>query len=147
MGTQITHSQPFIGKSTLAKVLLRVIEYDDGELLINGSDLRRLDPTDYHTRVTTVLQGFSKFESSLRENVGVGYIPEMRSGDAVQKAVDLAGASNILYSLPNGIKTMLDTSSGQSSPVREEFFPRGCPGHQRHGLSGGEVRFRHRCQT
>lgn len=51
----------------------------------------------------------------------------------------------MLFSLPNGVKTILDSMSGQSSTpsspnFREEFGHIGCPRHQQYGLSGGEVR-------
>ncbi|KAI0092628.1 P-loop containing nucleoside triphosphate hydrolase protein [Irpex rosettiformis] len=137
------------GKSTLAKILLRLVDYHAGRILINDLDLCHHDPTDFHTHVTAVLQGFSKFDSSFKENVGVGYVPEAGSDDAVEKAVELAGAEHILYSLPNGVETMLDSgvagqssssSSAPSSPnLRGEFGPiQGCLRHQRYGLSGGE---------
>ncbi|KAI0693588.1 P-loop containing nucleoside triphosphate hydrolase protein [Cytidiella melzeri] len=135
------------GKSTLAKILLRLIEYHGGKILVNDRDLRAHDPADFHARVAAVLQGFSKFDSSLKENVGVGYLPEARSEDAVEKAVNLAGAEHILCSLPNGVNTILDSAVGQPSsssfPLKlglnsEYGHVAGCPRHQRHGLSGGE---------
>ncbi|KAI0747433.1 P-loop containing nucleoside triphosphate hydrolase protein [Irpex lacteus] len=131
------------GKSTLAKILLRLTDYHSGQILINDKELRQYTPVDFHTHVTAVLQGFSKFDSSLKENVGVGYLPEARSDGAVEKAVELAGAEHMLFSLPNGVKTILDSMSGQSSTpsspnFREEFGHIGCPRHQQYGLSGGE---------
>jgi ABC-type multidrug transport system fused ATPase/permease subunit len=39
---------------------------------MNGVDIRRLDIVDYHRRVTAVFQGFSKFNSTVKENVGIG---------------------------------------------------------------------------
>ncbi len=134
----------YAGKSTLAKILLRLADYHSGQILINDRDLRQYNPIDFHTHVTAVLQGFSKFDSSLKENVGVGYLPEARSDGAVEKAVELAGAEHMLHSLPNGVKTILDSMSGQSSApsspnFREEFGHIGCPKHQQYGLSGGEV--------
>ncbi|KAI0347328.1 P-loop containing nucleoside triphosphate hydrolase protein [Trametopsis cervina] len=127
------------GKSTLAKILLRLIEYHGGTILVNGLDLRAHDPVTFHTHAAAVLQGFSRFDTSLKENVGVGYLPDVHSDDAVEKAVGRAGAEHILYTLPNGMKTILDTASGgQSSGLGEEFGHQGCPRHRRHGLSGGE---------
>ena len=128
------------GKSTLAKILLRLSEFENGELLINNNDIRRYDPVDYHKHAAAVLQGFSKFEATLRENVGVGYIPDIRSNVAIEKAVKLAGATPILKALPDGAKTILDTSMASSwPPLSDEFLPYDCPKHRRHGLSGGEV--------
>ena len=125
----------------MAKILLRLSEFDNGEVLINGHDIRRYDPVDYHKHAAAVLQGFSKFEASLKENVGIGYVPEIRSSVAIERAVKLAGATPILKSLPDGAKTILDTSAANSWPsLGEEFMSYDCPKHRRHGLSGGEVR-------
>lgn len=61
----------FLGKSTLAKMLLRMLDFDQGALLINNEDIRRLDPPEYHRKLAVVLQDFSKYHNStLQENIG-----------------------------------------------------------------------------
>lgn len=127
---------PRPGKSTLAKVLLRILDFDAGDLLVNGVDIRRLAPADYHRHVSAVFQDFSKFNASLRENVGLGYVPKLHSLPAVSRAVHLGGADTLLDTLPHGLKTKLDCS---------DALPPAYPGtpvsaRQHHGLSGGEVR-------
>lgn len=131
-----------IGKSTLAKVLLRIIDFDHGDLLVNGVDIRRLSPIEYHRHVTTVFQGFSKFNSTIRENVGLGYVQKLQSQAAISRAVNLGGADAIVDSLPSGLKTKLDPSGFDSMPYASHS---GAPSYgttsrQHHGLSGGEVR-------
>lgn len=126
----------YTGKSTLAKVLLRMVEFD-GDLLINGIDIRRYHPPDYHKHLTAVFQGFSKFNSTLRENVGLGNINKLGDRDAILEAVHLAEADLLVESLPSGLQTILD------SPGFESFTYPGSPrSPSRHGLSGGEVRIR-----
>ena len=112
---------------------------------MNGQDIRRLDPSDYHKRVTAVFQGFSKFDASIRENVGVGYYPEMRSFKTIGRALSLAGADHIVSSLPHGLKTRLDPSGPTPlQHVPPAYTSSGCAGRVRpHGLSGGEVRRSH----
>ena len=128
------------GKSTLANIILRITGYDSGELLVNGRDIRRYNPEEYHEHVTAVFQGFSRFEGSVKQNVGVGYEPDMRSPTSIDKAVALAGATRIVRSLPNGLKTALDASGCNpvARPLNDSFS---CgPERRQHGLSGGEVR-------
>jgi len=98
---------------------------------VNGTDIRRYNPVDYHHHVTAVFQGFSKFDSTVQENVGVGYIDQVKSSVAIQNAIQLAGAKPIIDSLPHGLRTKLDTA-GFDSP-----FP-DTPSYIHHGLSGGE---------
>lgn len=121
------------GKSTLAKVLLRILDFDHGELLINGVDIRRLSPSDYHRRVSAVFQDFSKFNASVRDNVGLGYVQKLHSLPAVSRAIHLGGAESFVDALPNGLKTRLDSSGSDT-------LPPGTSSRQHHGLSGGQVR-------
>ncbi|KAI0638269.1 P-loop containing nucleoside triphosphate hydrolase protein [Trametes polyzona] len=123
------------GKTTLAKVLLRILDFDEGgELRVNGADVRTLRPQEYHARATAVLQGFSKFSTSVKGNVGVGYVPDMHDAGAVGAALDLAGAGDLVRSLPEGVKTTLD--GDVSYHVGCEGF--GASSRKPHGLSGGE---------
>ena len=64
----------FQGKSTLGKVLLRIVGFNSGELLVNDVDVCRYDPTDLHRASSTVFQGFSKYNGSVTDNVGIGYV-------------------------------------------------------------------------
>ncbi|KAF8845637.1 P-loop containing nucleoside triphosphate hydrolase protein [Paxillus ammoniavirescens] len=124
-------------KSTLAKVLLRILDFDQGDLLVNGVDIRRLSPTEYHRHVTTVFQGFSKFNSTVRENVGLGYVQKLQSQAAVSRAIGLGGADTFVDTLPNGLKTKLDASGFDSMPSTS-YLGCGMSSRQQHGLSGGE---------
>ncbi|KAG8218348.1 P-loop containing nucleoside triphosphate hydrolase protein [Butyriboletus roseoflavus] len=121
------------GKSTLAKVLLRILDFDHGELLVNGVDIRRLSPADYHRRITAVFQDFSKFNATVRDNVGLGYVHKLHSHAAVSHAVHLGGADSFVDTLPNGFKTRLD-----SSPACPGTLPSDTSSRQHQGLSGGQ---------
>ncbi|KAG1715966.1 hypothetical protein ID866_1190 [Astraeus odoratus] len=129
------------GKSTLAKVLLRIIDFDQGDLAVNCVDIRHLSPAEYHRHVTTVFQGFSKYNSTLRENVGLGYVQKLQSQSAVSRAIHLGGADSFVDSLPNGLKTKLDASGFDGMPYTtySGTASHGLSSRQHHGLSGGEV--------
>ncbi|KZT12787.1 P-loop containing nucleoside triphosphate hydrolase protein [Laetiporus sulphureus 93-53] len=127
------------GKSTLAKVLLRIVDFDSGQLLVNRVDIRKYDPDDYHTHCTAVFQDFSKFNASAQENIAVGFIDEKRNRAAIESAIRLGCATQIVYSLPQGLKTKLDVISDEAN----SFMARdSCVNNSRsfpqHGLSGGE---------
>jgi ABC-type multidrug transport system fused ATPase/permease subunit len=129
------------GKSTLARILLRIVDFEKGSLFVNGVDVRRYRPEEYHRHLSAVFQGFSKFNSTVKENVGLGNVDKIRYQPAIQKALHLAEADTLIESLPEGIKTMLE------APGFESISYPGCMGFdygngpQKHGLSGGEVRF------
>lgn len=128
------------GKSTLAKILLRVLDFDNGELLINDVDIRKYRPEEYHPHVTAVFQDFSKFNASVQENIGVGYIHELRNSATIASAMRLADATDIVRSLPQGLKTKLDVA-GHSTGIAavKETYSSNSRGYSHHGLSGGEV--------
>jgi len=133
-----SHRSISTGKSTLAKLMLRIVDYDRGSLLVNGVDIRRYNPTEYHSHLSAVFQGFSKFSTTVKENVGLGNVEKIGYKPAIETAVHLAEADTLVKSLPNGLKTMLET------PGYESLSYPGMMAHedttQRHGLSGGEVR-------
>jgi ABC-type glutathione transport system ATPase component len=130
-----------VGKSTLAKILLRILEFDDGELFVNDVDIRRLNPLDYHRRLTAVFQGFSRFNATVKENIGVGQVEKLGSRTAITDSIRLAGAENIVDSLPHGLRTKLNGSGGFESMACSSLESlSGIPtAHPHHGLSGGEV--------
>ena len=126
------------GKSTLAKILLRIVDYDRGTLLVNGTDIRRYNPAEYHSHLSAVFQGFSKFSTTVKENVGLGNVEKISYKPAIEAAVHLAEAETLVKSLPLGLKTMLETPGYESLSYPGMM---GCEDPtQRHGLSGGEVR-------
>lgn len=124
------------GKSTLAKILLRIVDYDRGTLYANGIDIRRYNPAEYHSHLSAVFQGFSQFSTTVKENVGMGNVGKISYKPAIETAVRLAEADTLVKSLPDGLKTLLET------PGYESLSYPGMMGYedttQRHGLSGGE---------
>ncbi|TFK29234.1 P-loop containing nucleoside triphosphate hydrolase protein [Coprinopsis marcescibilis] len=125
------------GKSTLARILLRIVDFEKGSLHVNGVDVRCYSPAEYHSHLSAVFQGFSKFNSTVKENVGLGNVDKIRYKPAIETAIHLAEADTLVESLPNGLKTQLE------SPGFESVSYPGSMGSydmspQRHGLSGGE---------
>lgn len=71
----------------------------------------------------------------MKENVGLGNVDKMGYRPAIDAAVHLAEAGNLVASLPDGLKTQLESPGFESIS-----YPGYICGHaQRHGLSGGEV--------
>ncbi|KAF9534973.1 P-loop containing nucleoside triphosphate hydrolase protein [Crepidotus variabilis] len=124
------------GKSTLAKLLLRIVDYDRGSLLVNGVDIRRYNPAEYHSHLSAVFQGFSKFSTTVKENVGLGNVDKITYKPAIETAVHLAEADTLVKSLPTGLKTMLETPGYESLSYPGMMMQEDTT--QRHGLSGGE---------
>ena len=95
------------GKSTLLRLLLRFYDVDAGRVVLDGTDVRRLDLRDLRAAVAPVSQDVYLFDGTVRDNVRYG-----RPGAAdeeVLAALREAGAQSMLDQLPGG----LDTAVGE----------------------------------
>ncbi len=95
------------GKTTLIKLLMRFYDPTEGAVLLNGTDIREYDLTEYRNHMGVVFQDFKIFSASIGENVMNGAYDESRDKETVRKALDAAGFTEKLETLPNGIETTL----------------------------------------
>jgi ATP-binding cassette subfamily B protein len=79
------------GKTTIAKLLCRLYDPQEGAIEVDGVDLRDLDPDAWRARVTAVFQDFIRFELPLRDNVA----PGGASDAAVEAALAAAGGAGL----------------------------------------------------
>jgi ATP-binding cassette subfamily B protein len=93
------------GKTTLARLLGRFYDFEHGEILIDGVDVRRLRSHDVRRRLGVVLQDFHIFTGSVRDNIRLGN-PEV-DDDKVEAAARLVHADRFIRALPRGYETDL----------------------------------------
>ncbi|MEE6273272.1 ABC transporter ATP-binding protein [Georgenia sp. MJ206] len=91
------------GKTTLAKLLARLMDPTAGRVLLDGVDLRELPLATLRSRVVMVPQEGFLFDGTIAENMAYGRVP--RSADDVSRAVDALGLDDWLAGLPDGIGT------------------------------------------
>jgi ATP-binding cassette, subfamily B, bacterial len=95
------------GKSSIAKLISRFYEFQDGEILIDGRDIRRLDLQQYRRQIGLVPQEPFLFSGTVRQNIAHGR-PEAGAEEIQAAAMSLSQGS-WLKSLPQG----LDTHAGE----------------------------------
>lgn len=95
------------GKSTLVKLLCRLHDPTEGSVSIDGHDLRDFRVADVRAACSVVLQDFSRFPLTVRENVGVGDLTKLDDDDALKAAAAQAGALGLIDRLPAGLETPL----------------------------------------
>ena len=95
------------GKTTLVKLLCRFYEPDEGEILVDGTDLRRIPVEAWRQRTSAAFQDFARFELLARETVGVGDLPHIEDPPAVEAALVRAAAEDVPRALPRGLETQL----------------------------------------
>ncbi|MBB5867590.1 ATP-binding cassette subfamily B protein [Allocatelliglobosispora scoriae] len=100
------------GKTTLVKLLGRLYEASSGRILVDGTDLRRLDLTAWRQRMSAGFQDFARFELTARTAVGIGDLPRVADDRAVQTALARA-RSGVVTALPSGLDTRLGRSHAE----------------------------------
>ena len=100
------------GKTTLVKLLARMYEPTSGAIDVDGTPLARMRAEEWRARLAGAFQDFFRFEFLARQAVGLGEVARIDDEAAVMKALDRAGAADVLARLPSG----LDTQLGQTWP-------------------------------
>jgi ATP-binding cassette subfamily B protein len=95
------------GKTTLMTLLLRGFDPHGGRILVDGKDLRELDPVEYLRQVGTVAQGLGIFSASVRDNIAFGV--EGATQEQIEEAARMAGAHEFIVEL----KDRYDTQVGE----------------------------------
>src|SRR5580658_8195398 len=62
------------GKTTIVKLITRLYDPTEGEILLDGVDLREYDLADLHAEIGVIFQDFMRYEMTARENIEVGRI-------------------------------------------------------------------------
>lgn len=110
------------GKTTLIKLIMRLYDPTDGEILYNGINIKEFDTLEYRKMIGTVFQDFKIFATTVAENVMNGRYTEETDRETVLNALEAADFGEKLSQLSQGIHTNLT----------REFNDKGT------NLSGGE---------
>ena len=95
------------GKTTLIKLLSRLYDPTEGSILIDGIDIRDLDPLELQQRIGVIFQDFVRYHLPVRENIGFGQIDAMDDAERIAAAARKSGAQAVVEELPLGYETML----------------------------------------
>ncbi|WMJ78877.1 MULTISPECIES: ABC transporter ATP-binding protein [unclassified Sedimentibacter] len=99
------------GKTTITNLINRFYEIDNGKILFDGIDIKRINKFDLRSTMSIVLQDVHLFEGTVAENIRYGRLDA--SDEDVIAAAKLANAHYFIKHLPNGYETLL-TADGQN---------------------------------
>lgn len=92
------------GKTTFIKLMCRLYDPTEGEILLNGVNIKKYDYDEYLSVFSVVFQDFKLFSFTLGENVAADSDYNV---EKVMEALEQAGFSERLAKMPDGIKTSL----------------------------------------
>ena len=95
------------GKTTIVKLLTRLYDPVEGQVLLDGVDLREYDLEDLYREIGVIFQDFMRYEMTARENIAVGRIERMSDVELLQQSARKSMASDVLRKLPLGLEQML----------------------------------------
>ncbi|MFB9355871.1 type I secretion system permease/ATPase [Sneathiella chinensis] len=88
------------GKTTISRLLINLYEPDEGAVLIDGTDIRQIDPSDIRRSIGSVMQDIVLFQGTVRQNITMGH--PQADDDMVLRASKLAGVHDFISRHPHG---------------------------------------------
>jgi len=95
------------GKTTLVKLITRLYDPTEGQILLDGIDLREYDLEDLYREIGVIFQDFMRYEMTAGENIAVGRIEQLDNRELLQRAARKSLAHEVVQRLPWGYQQML----------------------------------------
>jgi len=95
------------GKTTLIKLLTRLYDPSEGQILLDGVDLREYDLNDLRDSIGVIFQDFVRYQATAKENISFGQIKALEDDLRIEGAAERGGASEVIDGLPDKWETML----------------------------------------
>jgi ATP-binding cassette subfamily B protein len=95
------------GKTTIVKLITRLYDPTEGQILLDGVDLREYDLDDLHSEIGVIFQDFMRYEMTARENIEVGRVEVEHTVDELENAAQKSLASEVITKLQGGYDQML----------------------------------------
>lgn len=108
------------GKTTLINLLMRFYELNDGEILIDGKDSRKMSRQDLRHTFGMVLQDTWLFNGTIRDNIAYGKTGATES--EIVNAAKTAHADSFIRTLPDGYDTVLNEEANNISQGQKQLL-------------------------
>jgi ATP-binding cassette subfamily B protein len=95
------------GKSTIVKLVARLYDPTSGRIVVDGVDLRELDPVEWRKRVGLLFQDFGRYQLTAAENIWIGDPSGTPDESRIAEAAKRAGLEETVSTWPEGLKTPL----------------------------------------
>ena len=95
------------GKTTIVKLITRLYDPTEGQILLDGIDLREYDLEDLYREIGVIFQDYMRYEMTARENIAVGCIEEIGNLGRLRDAAHKSLAHQVVEKLPRYYDQML----------------------------------------
>ncbi len=95
------------GKTTVVKLITRLYDPTEGQILLDGVDLREYSLEDLYHEIGVIFQDFMRYEMTARENIAIGRVEEVDNLALLRSAARKSMADNVIARLPRGYEQML----------------------------------------
>jgi len=95
------------GKTTVVKLITRLYDPSEGQILLDGVDLREYKLEDLHHEIGVIFQDFMRYEMTARENISMGRVESEHSQEEIELAAHKSLAESVIAKLPGGYDQML----------------------------------------
>jgi ATP-binding cassette subfamily B protein len=95
------------GKTTIVKLLTRMYDPTEGQVLLDGIDLREYNLEDLWKSVGVIFQDFVKYDMTVADNIATGKIDERTNTFRIRAAAFKSLAESVVHKLPHNYDQML----------------------------------------
>ncbi len=95
------------GKTTVVKLITRLYDPTEGQILLVGKDLREYSLEDLHRQIGVIFQDFMRYEMTARENIAVGRIDHEHQQSEIESAAHKSLADTVVSKLGEGYDQIL----------------------------------------
>jgi ATP-binding cassette subfamily B protein len=95
------------GKTTIVKLLTRLYDPAEGQVLLDGVDLREYNLEDLYREIGVIFQDYMRYEMTARENIAVGKIEQIGNLELLHQSAEKSMANEVVEKLPSGYEQML----------------------------------------
>ncbi|AKT90217.1 ABC transporter, ATP-binding/permease protein [Campylobacter ureolyticus RIGS 9880] len=101
------------GKTTILKLISRLYDYDEGQILIDGKDIKEISTESLFDKVSIVFQDVVLFNQSVMENIRIG--KQDASDEEVKRAAKLANCTDFIEKMDKDFDTVIGENGAELS--------------------------------
>lgn len=101
------------GKTSILRLVSRLYDYDDGQILIDGKDIKNISTDSLFSKISIVFQDVTLFNTTVMENIRIGR--QNATDEEVMAAAKLANCEEFISELSQGYNTIIGENGAELS--------------------------------